>query len=295
MEEKLVLKMDFNIKNVRMSVCFLLMLSAANQLVAEIKVPNEFTSGTPAKASDVNENFAALVEDIRAIVEPEKRYSVISSETLESGLVRTKLYAFEGLTYETMYRYSDKIASEGTLDLTSNLKGKGINALGAFEFSGFSMQKLLTSYSPGQSGSSEDDIPYAPVTCPDGSQIPRHPTVYFSTRVFRYAAGGFVLSSHDSKRSGIFSGCSELAAEREQSTVVYFYLEGRGTGIYSCVSRVAYHGDTYGGGTQYAQAPAEASFSVPFGIVSTLDGTSKSAWGAAVLEIDAPADCLKFD
>ena len=73
MEEKLVLKMDFNITNVRMSVCFLLMLSAANQLVAEIKVPNEFTSGAPARASDVNENFAALVEDIQAIVESLKR------------------------------------------------------------------------------------------------------------------------------------------------------------------------------------------------------------------------------
>ena len=286
---------DSSFKNVPISVCLLLMLSAANQPLAEIKVPNHFTSGAPAKASDVNENFAALVEDIQAIVEPEKKYSVISSETLESGLIRTRLYAFEGLTYETLFRYEDKIASEGMLDLTSNLAGQGINALGAFEFSGFSMQKLLTSYSLGEWGSSEEDILYAPTTCPDGSEIPRHPTVYFSTRVFRYAAGGFVLSSHDSKNAGIFSGCSKLAAERGFSSVVYFYLEGRGTGIYSCVSRVAYYGDTYGGGTQYAQAPAVASVSVPFGIVSTLDGSSNDAWGAAVLEIDAPADCLELD
>ena len=123
---------DSSFKNVPISVCFLLMLAAANQPLTEIKVPNYFTSGAPAKASDVNENFAALVEDIQAIVEPVKKYSRISSETLESGLVRTKLYAFDALTYETLFRYEDKIASEGTLDLTSNLAGQEVNAFGAF-------------------------------------------------------------------------------------------------------------------------------------------------------------------
>ena len=34
---------------------------AANQISAETKVPNEFTSGTPAKAAEVNDNFAALI------------------------------------------------------------------------------------------------------------------------------------------------------------------------------------------------------------------------------------------
>ena len=58
----------------------------ANHLAAEIKVPNEFSSGSPAKASEVNENFSALVEDIQEITEPEKKYSIISSETLGSGL-----------------------------------------------------------------------------------------------------------------------------------------------------------------------------------------------------------------
>ncbi len=294
----MAVKRAFNARGAQISIWFLLTVFGVNQLFAEIKVPNEFASGTPAKASEVNENFAALVEDIQAIVEPERKYSIISSETLESGLVRTKLYAFEELTYEILFRYDDKLATDGTLDLTSDLKGEGVNALGKLEFSGYSRNKLLTSYTLGQLGSSTEDIPHAPVTCPDGSQIPRHPNVYFSTRIFRHATGGFVLSSHDSISTGIFSGCSELAAERNQSTVMYYYLEGRGTGIYSCVSRVAYHGSFYGDGAQqYAQAPTVASPPVPFGLVATIDNKSNSAWGwgAAVLEIDAPADCLNLD
>ena len=76
-----------------------LVVFGVNQVSAEIKVPNEFSSGTPAKACEVTEIFAALVEDIQAITEPEKKYSIISSETLESGLVRTKLYAYEESHY----------------------------------------------------------------------------------------------------------------------------------------------------------------------------------------------------
>jgi hypothetical protein len=102
-----------------------------------------------------------------------------------------------------------------------------------------------------------------------------------------------VLSSHDSTSTGIFVGCSELAAEREQSSVTYWHLEGRGVGIYSCVSRVAYYGE--GGGTEHAQAPASVSLEVPFGIVRTLARGENDAWGVPVLEIDAPADCLNLD
>jgi hypothetical protein len=262
----------------------------STQLTAETKVPNEFTSGTPAKASEVNENFAALVEDIQAITEPEKKYSIISSETLESGLVRTKLYAFEEFTYEQYVRFDDKTLT-GTfeLDVFWDSTGKGVNALGRLEFSGYDQKKLLTSYSPGQWGSSTEDILYAPVTCPDGSQMSRHRNVHFRTRIFRHATGGFVLSSHDSISSGMFEGCSEFAGD-------YYYLEGRGTGIYSCVTRIAYHGST--GPGEYpsgARAPAAGiSIQVPYGTVSTRDRRSNGTWGAAVLEIDAPADCLQL-
>ena len=288
----MAVKGAFNVLAAQIGICVLLTVFGINHLFADIKVPNEFSSGSPAKASEVNENFAALVEDIQAITEPEKKYSIISSETLDSGLVRTKLYAFEKITYEILYRYDDKTGIGGALELNRDLKGEGVNALGRFEFSGYSLQKLLTDYSPGQWGSSADDILYAPVTCPDGSQIPRHPNPYFSTRVFRNATGGFVLSSHDSTSTGIFVGCSELAAEREQSRVTYWHLEGRGTGIYSCVSRVAYYG--VAGGVKYAQAPANASVEVPFGMVATSAREENSAWGVPVLEIDAPADCLQL-
>ena len=289
----MAVKRGFNSIADQIGVFALLMALGINQVSAEVKVPNEFSSGSPAKASEVNENFAALVEDIQAITEPEKKYSIISSETLDSGLVRTKLYTFENVTYEILYRYDDKTSIDGTIELHRDLKGEGVNALGRFEFSGYSLQKLLASYVPGQGGSSADDTLYAPVTCPDGSQIPRHPNPYFSTRVLRNATGGFVLSSHDSTSTGIFAGCSKLAAEREQSSVTYWHLEGRGTGIYSCVSRVAYYGEA--GGVDAAQAPASASLGVPFGILSTAAREGNDAWGVPILEIDAPADCLQLD
>jgi hypothetical protein len=262
---------------------------------ATTQVPNEFSSGSPAKASEVNENFAALVEDIQAITEPEMKYSIISSETLDSGLVRTKLYAFEEFTYEQLLRYDDKSGADVKIELIRNSTGKGVNALGRFEFSGYTLRKLFTDYSPGEWGSSTEDIPYAPVTCPDGSQMSRHPNVYFRTRIFRHATGGFVLSSHDSESSGVFVGCSDFAAESELSSITYFYLEGRGTGIYSCITRIAYHGSAnHGGFPSSAIAPASIDIQVPFGTVATYDRKSNATWGAPVLEIDAPAECLQL-
>ena len=210
----MAVKRAFNVLAAQIGICVVLTVFGINHLFADIKVPNEFSSGSPAKASEVNENFAALVEDIQAITEPEKKYSIISSETLDSGLVRTKLYAFETISYQILYRYEDKSGIGGTLELHRDLTGEGVNALGKFDFNGHSLQRAVA-YSPGQFGSSADDIPYAPVTCPDGSQIPRHPNPYVSTRVFRNATGAFVLSSHDSTSSGLFVGCSELAKDRK--------------------------------------------------------------------------------
>ena len=34
---------------------------------AELTIPNTFTAGTPAKAAEVNENFAAIVEAANAV------------------------------------------------------------------------------------------------------------------------------------------------------------------------------------------------------------------------------------
>ena len=105
-----------------------------------------------------------------------------------------------------------------------------------------------------------------------------------------------MLSSHDSISSGMFEGCSEFAAESDRSSITYFYLEGRGTGIYSCVTRIAYHGNIYHEGyPSKAIAPAaRISSQVPYGTVSTYDRKSNATWGAAILEIDAPADCLQL-
>ena len=45
------------------------LLVASFSVVADTKVPNTFTDGTPAKASEVNENFDALEAAIDAIPE----------------------------------------------------------------------------------------------------------------------------------------------------------------------------------------------------------------------------------
>ena len=294
----MAVKRAFNVLAAQIGICVVLTVFGINHLFADIKVPNEFSSGSPAKASEVNENFAALVEDIQAITEPEKKYSIISSETLDSGLVRTKLYAFETISYQILFMYDDKTNIGGTIELIRDLTGEGVNALGRFEFSGRSVQKLAD-YTPGKWGSPAGDIPYAPVTCPDGTQIPRHPNPYVSNRIFRSATGAFVLSSHDSTSSGNFLGCNEFAQARGNSSVFYWYLEGRGTGIYSCVSRVAYYGEA-GGGDDYAQAPLYTGedfsvIDVPFAIAAIAAREGNDAWGVPVLEIDAPADCLNFD
>jgi hypothetical protein len=48
-------------KTVQVVTFSIMGMLGANQISAETKVPNEFTSGTPAKAAEVNDNFAALI------------------------------------------------------------------------------------------------------------------------------------------------------------------------------------------------------------------------------------------
>ena len=62
-----------------------------SSLAEEQEIPHTFEEGQPGKASEVNENFTALNSRISAITSPEDSYSVISSESLDNGLVRTKL------------------------------------------------------------------------------------------------------------------------------------------------------------------------------------------------------------
>ena len=102
------------IAKVALNIVCLVALASTISLRAD--VPNVFESGKPAKASEVNENFSALVEDIQRITAPEKKYSIISSETLDNGLIRTKLYAYEESHYAG-YAYVNDAAGFEALTL----------------------------------------------------------------------------------------------------------------------------------------------------------------------------------
>ena len=122
----MAVKKQLRSKVVRIGICFSLAALSTIQLAAQAQVPNEFASGTPAKAAEVNENFTALNKKIESISAPEKGFSVLSSETLESGLVRTKLYAYEAGSH-----YTAQLSRE-----TGNYVNLGseyvLNALGRF-------------------------------------------------------------------------------------------------------------------------------------------------------------------
>ncbi|MDC3409678.1 hypothetical protein OAY23_01980, partial [bacterium] len=115
--------------------------------------------------------------------------------------------------------------------------------------------------------------------------------------VFNYSfvnlAGSFVLSSLGGANSGVFRGCvDELGVGKE-----YYYLEGRGNGVYSCVSRVAFYGSDSGGFTSDTAPSQSWRFQngrgyAPYVTVNFFDRTSNGKWGTYYLEIDAPAGCI---
>ena len=271
----------------------------ANKLTAETKVPNEFTSGTPAKASEVNENFSDLNSKIEAISKPESSYSVLSTETLDSGLVRTKLYAFEEGSIAESLTWEGDPSNEDLVGRREN-SGSVVNALGRFQTEGRHRTEFFNLYS--EADSIFDDVQYASVNCPDGSQILRAYRVMYYTRTFQNSAGGFVLSSHDNASTGTFDGCNAEAQERgepEGASIRHVHLEGRGSGIYSCVSRAAYYGSTNGGdgkGFQFVRSPpldrTRPYPLKPSAYVGTFDRSSNGKWGTYYLEIDAPAGCI---
>ena len=289
----------FRSKVARIGIGLMITVFGANQLAAETKVPNEFTSGTPAKASEVNENFSDLNSKIEAISKPESSYSVLSTETLDSGLVRTKLYAFEEITIAEFSTWEGDPSTEDLVGRREN-SGSVVNALGRFQTEGRYRTEFFNLYS--EADSIFDDVQYASVNCPDGSQILRAYRVMYYTRTFQNSAGGFVLSSHDNASTGTFDGCNAEAKERgepEGASIRHVHLEGRGSGIYSCVSRVAYYGSTSGGdgkGFQGVQSPPRDDTRPyqfkPKAFVYTFDRSSNGKWGTYYLEIDAPAGCI---
>jgi hypothetical protein len=295
----MAVKQMFGSKVVRIGICLMITVFGANLLSAETKVPNEFTSGTPAKASEVNENFSDLNSKIEAISKPESSYSVLSTETLDSGLVRTKLYAFEEGSIAESLTWEGDPSNEDLVGRRDN-SGSVVNALGRFQTEGRYRTEFFNLYS--EADSIFDDVQYASVNCPDGSQILRaYPVIYY-TRTFQNSAGGFVLSSHDNVSTGTFDGCVAVAQERgepEGASIRYVHLEGRGSGIYSCVSRAAYYGSTNGGdgkGFQFVRSPpldrTRPYPLKPSAYVGTFDRSSNGKWGTYYLEIDAPAGCI---
>lgn len=281
-------------KTVQVVTFSIMGMLGANQISAETKVPNEFKSGTPAKAAEVNENFAALDERIDSMASPEKAYSIISSETLGSGLVRTKLYAYEKADYTAKYYDRD---GGFVVDGFENF----VNALGTF--------RAHWTYSYATDSYTQDEKENRGITevtevlagaCPDGSGIARYDSgeVLYVLSMHN-SLGGFIMSNEGStqatdaittstptelSKAGVYYGCTE--------GVEYYYLEGTGVGQYSCIDRVAYYGAFTGNSNTWSKATAPKSEFRPKTTIGVFDSSTNGNWGTYYLEIDAPADCL---
>lgn len=277
-------------KLVRIGLGLFVATSAANHLAAEVKVPHEFSSGSPALASEVNENFSALVEDIQAIAEPEKKYSIISSETLDSGLVRTKLHAYEESHYVGEVYFLDAPLSPSTGNLlVSEGTERVVNALGEFQ----GTYKYFADYQSTYENPNDSEV--SPISCPDGSQLPRNNTLIRFNYALVNSRGSFSFSNIGTTNAGVYTGCEDYAKTHGSSVIEYYYLEGTGAGAYSCVSRIAYYG-VFNGGDQvgWSKAYSPSSSELPYMVSAVFDRSSNGKFGSYYLEIDAPADCLKL-
>ena len=283
----MAVKRGFNPIAAQIGVSALLMVLAIKQVSAEVQVPNEFSSGTPAKASEVNENFAALVEDIQGFTEPEKNYSIISSEILDSGLIRTQLYAYELSDYSMTARLDEADDDVYIADGVEYV----VSALGTFR----GQYSYLGDY--GQPNPLT--ISHSPpgVSCPAGGTLQRQPNDIVYNVSIRNEKGGFVFSSRGTDDAGIYVGCDAVTLEDGSTYELseYYFLEGSGSGIYSCVSKVAWHGAFGGGdGKGWSKAYAPARTIYPNIVAGIFDRATNSKWGTYYLVIDAPADCLNI-
>ncbi|MDC0214602.1 hypothetical protein OAL14_07285 [Gammaproteobacteria bacterium] len=280
-------------------MCFFGLVFASSLGSGETSVPNTFKTGEPAKADQVNDNFSSLASAvdanstaITAVSNPGGSYSVLSTATLESGLVRTILYAYELSDFSGYNRYADYNPSlflgEGTEYI--------VNALGKFR----GEWSYIADYS--KTYSDPDDADNSPVACPDGSAMPRFDVgdvVYNLT--WRNERGAFAFSNRGTVNAGIYfpqGDCSNFTDDSgvARDMVEYYYLEGKGVGIYSCVERAAYHGGfLMGEKTFWDKTYVPSRTSYPNALVGVFDRSNNGSWGTYYLEIDAPADCLKLN
>jgi hypothetical protein len=265
------------IRSVATFLCVVLNF-ASFHIYAATEVPNTFNSGTPALANEVNENFSALNDKIESISAPEKSYSVLSSETLDNGLVRTTLYAYEAMDYSTHEYYLD-------LNFTmfvAETREYAINALGKFR--GEHRYSAIFGGPPNILDGSD----FSPISCSDGAPLPRSQFAVAYTYTLRNTSGAFVFSNLGTENAGVYTGCDPGAE--------FYYLEGKGSGIYECVSRVVYHGAfNGGGGNGWSKAKTQGGFDGSASTVGVFNRSSNGSWGTYYLEIDAPVDCLDLD
>ena len=230
-----------------------------------------------AEAAKVRENISSLNTKIEGITDPQKDYSIISSEILDNGLVRTKLYAYERSDFSSTARIDE---SNPDLYIFNGVESI-VNALGKFSGQYSYLADYGTTYSDSEVASSP------PISCSDGSALQRQPSDIVYNVSFRNESGAFAFSNRGTFNAGIYSGC-EVAE--------YYYLEGKGAGVYSCVSRAAFYGAFGGGGGQgWSKAYVPDQSSYPNIVVGTFNRETNGAWGTYYLEIDAPADCLNLE
>ena len=259
--------------------------------VGATSLPNTFKAGEPAKAAEVNENFSTLssaidsnASDISVLSNPESGYSILSTETLDSGLVRTKLYAYELSDYRNTAEMSEYV-----------YLGRGseyvINALGEFRGDWYYKFSGGTRSIAGESTTS-------PIACEDGTAMTRfsQDIDYFLT--WRNERGALIFANRGTTNSGIYIGCNDFTSDEgvTYSFGEYYYLEGKGVGIYSCIDRVVWHGAAFLNPNSFwdkAYLPSRTDY--PHSVTGVFDRSTNGLWGTYYLEIDAPADCLKLN
>lgn len=269
----------------------LVLVGCLSNAVGEISVPNKFVDGQPAVADEVNENFDELAEAIRSINQPQDAYTVLSQEELESGLVRTTLYAYEKSNFFNEQYFVDPSDTFEDEDYVYVAEGRGtiVNALGRFSEA---FRYVMTPDEDTREPVSE----IAPTLCPDDTPIARWTgdTIRYSYSLVGQD-GTLAFSNYSTSEGGVFIGCQAYAQTFNSWWIEYYYLEGAGTGKFQCIERAAYFGAFNGGGQSawdklYVQSPT----TYPRVSTGSYNGESNGEWGTYFIEIDAPSDCLVF-